>query len=78
MPTINEEDLAELERVIPEISDSLMHHLSPRMRTQLRRIKEILSNVRWRYGPPLIVESFPANGHLPGDDDDQNTSSISV
>jgi len=56
-----EEDLAELERVIPEFSDSMMGKLSPRMRTQLRRCKEILSNVRWNYGPHSEVEIIPAS-----------------
>jgi hypothetical protein len=35
MMQIHEEDFAELERAIPELSDSLMGKLTPRMRTQL-------------------------------------------
>jgi len=45
-------DLAELERVIPDIAEALMVHMSGRQKTQLRRVQAILSNVRWNYGPP--------------------------
>lgn len=57
-----EEDLSELEKIIPEISDSMMGKLTPRMRTQLRRCKDILSNVRWNYGPHSEVEIIPVDG----------------
>lgn len=54
---INGDDLAELERMMPDIASALMVHLNARQRVQLRRIKEILSNVRWDYGPPDKVEA---------------------
>lgn len=53
---IYESDLSELERSLPDISDALMAHLHPRQRVQFRRAKEILSNVRWNYGPATEVE----------------------
>lgn len=53
---ISTTDFDDLERFIPDIADKLMIHLQPRQKTQLRRIKEILSNVRWNYGPPDHVE----------------------
>ena len=60
MYQVHEEDFAELERIIPELSDAMMGKLTPRMRTQLRRCKDILSNVRWNYGPHSEVEIIPA------------------
>lgn len=54
---IYEEDLAELEKLLPVAFDELaMTQPSPRARTMFRRIKEIISNVRWNYGPPEQVE----------------------
>lgn len=53
---IYEDDLAELERILPDIESHLMLHLDARQRTQLRRVKDILSNVRWNYGPHDNVE----------------------
>lgn len=58
---IYEDDLSDLEKCIPLISDSLMEHLDPRMRTQLRRCKTILSDVRWNYGPHTEVDVIPAD-----------------
>jgi len=57
---IHEEDLAELERTLPQLSESMLPVLTPCLRTQLRRCKIILSNVRWNYGPPTDVEQIPA------------------
>jgi hypothetical protein len=57
---ITEDDLAELERLLPEVADAVSFGTepgaSPRIRTQLNRVKTILSNVRWNYGPPSEVE----------------------
>jgi hypothetical protein len=58
---IYEEDLTELERALPEFSDRLMGLLDNRLRTQLRRVQTILSNVRWNYGPPSHVEKIAAD-----------------
>jgi len=56
---IHEEDLQELERVIPEIFESLTHETNqPKHRVQLRRVKEILSDVRWNYQPHTDVEKI--------------------
>lgn len=65
---IYEDDLSELERTIPQFANALMPALNNRLRTQLRRIQEILSNVRWNYGPPTEVETLPHDDgepHLP-------------
>ena len=53
---IYEADLAELERTMPKLCESLGEHLDAKMRTQFRRLQSILSQVRWNYGPPENVE----------------------
>ncbi len=58
---IEETDLAELEKAIPQLSESLMIHLTPANRTTLRRCKNILSDIRWHYGPPSEVGQIPAS-----------------
>lgn len=57
---IYEEDLVELERIVPQISDTLEIHFTPKIRTQMRRVRDILSKVRWNYGPHTDVEVIPA------------------
>lgn len=59
---ITEDDLAELERTLPQFQDVLLPRLDNRLRVQLRRVREILSNVRWNYGPPTDVEIIPCDG----------------
>lgn len=58
---IHEEDLVELEKAIPQLSESFMMHLTPATRTTLRRCKNILSDIRWHYGPPSEVGRVPAS-----------------
>jgi hypothetical protein len=58
---ITEADLVELERLLPVMCDWLYPSLaksqpgSNKLRMQLRKVKDIVSNVRWNYGPPLDV-----------------------
>ena len=60
---INEDDLAELERTLPQFMSDLMplmaddNQRAPRLRTQFRRVQEIMQNVRWNYGPWSGVEA---------------------
>lgn len=56
---IYEGDLAELEQILPALHDA-MGKTSPRIRMKLRRAKQILSDVRWDYGPHSEVEEIPA------------------
>lgn len=56
---IHETDLADLERLLPEVADETMAILTPRLRVKFRQAKAILSNVRWNYGPPTDVETVP-------------------
>lgn len=58
---IYEEDLAELEKILPELAEVLVANLTGRTRIKLRRCQAILSNVRWNYGPPTDVETHPAS-----------------
>lgn len=57
---INEPDLAELEHTLPQLLDAAMPYLDNRQRVQWRRVREILANVRWNYGPPGEVTVIPA------------------
>jgi len=59
---IYEDDLAELERILPEIAGCLTPVLGARLRVQLRRVQSILSAVRWNYGPPTDVERIDPKG----------------
>jgi len=48
---IEENDLGELERILPDLAEAMMPILDNRLRIKLRRCQSIVSNVRWRYGP---------------------------
>ncbi len=53
---IKEDDLGALEATMPQLADALMPVLNNRLRVQLRRVQQVLSDVRWNYGPPSDVE----------------------
>lgn len=65
---IRDEDLEELERVLPQWVDRLTCGVAPngastfdnRLRTQVRRVQDILKDVRWNYGPPGDISFIPA------------------
>lgn len=57
---INEDDLAAMERTLPELASALYPTMDNRLRVQLRRMQNILGNVRWNYGPPSDVTVIPA------------------
>jgi hypothetical protein len=60
---ITEPDLAELERILPIICDRAiwanvpmdagMQKMSTLLRKQIEKVRDIVCNVRWNYGPPL-------------------------
>ena len=56
---INEDDLSDLERILPEITEVVEGKLDNRLRTMVRRVQSILVNVRWDYGPATEVEEIP-------------------
>lgn len=57
---INENDLNELERVLPELIEALEPSMANRHRVQARRVKQIISDVRWSYGPASECEAIAA------------------
>jgi hypothetical protein len=57
---ITEDNLGELEQILPQLADALLSNLDNRLRVKLRRCQAILSNVRWNYGPPRNVKAIPA------------------
>lgn len=59
---IYEEDLGDLERLLPQIAEAVEPNLNNKLRVQLRRVQSILSSVRWGYGPPSEVQIVPADG----------------
>ena len=59
---LHEEDLGELERILPQLAEALSPTLDNRLRTKLRRCQSILSNIRWDYGPHSQVKVIPADG----------------
>lgn len=60
--TIHEEYLADLERLLPQFSEELCGcSAGNKVRTQLRQVQRILSDVRWGYGPPKLVDTIPAD-----------------
>lgn len=64
MYQISQTDLEDLERIIPQWCwRYMMKNLdSPEGRTQFRRVQQILSDVRWHYGPWTGVEIIPCDG----------------
>jgi len=60
---IAEDDLADLERIVPDLADAVTvtPSLDNAMRVRIRRVQRILSDVRWNYGPPAEVEIVRAD-----------------
>lgn len=56
---INADDLATLERVLPEVFERLYPTMDNRLRTQFRQVQRIIVDVRWNYGPPGEVIVIP-------------------
>jgi hypothetical protein len=59
---INENDLATLEHVLPELLMRMYPYLDARTKSQWRKVQQVLVDVRWNYGPPLEVHVIPADG----------------
>jgi hypothetical protein len=49
---IYEDNLVELEKLLPELCDALYPTLNNPIKVKLRRLKNLLSDIRWNYGPP--------------------------
>lgn len=57
---INEDDLCAIEEILPSLcfrSGEMLNDTAVRMK--YRRLKEIVSDVRWGYGPPQEVVVIP-------------------
>lgn len=58
---IYENDLAKLEAALPRIMDAAGLALNqPGVQVMFDEVKEILSNVRWDYGPPQEIHVHEA------------------
>lgn len=58
---IAEDDLQKLENTLPKLQDVLGLALNrPDVQVMLQECKEIISNVRWNYGPPSEVHIIDA------------------
>ena len=62
---ITENDLATLERELPRLLEISFPHLDNQQRSKWRVVREIVSNVRWEYGPPGSVEVIPIEENNP-------------
>lgn len=58
---ISEDDLADLERIIPELFHRLFSQMDNATRIKWRKVQDTLSNVRWQYGPPGEIVTIPAD-----------------
>lgn len=66
---IREDDLETLERVLPELMQSnMVSHNDPKVRVRWRKVREIVADVRWNYGPFSDVTEIPLDD--PGDNDE--------
>lgn len=63
MFSIREDDLADLERIVPQLADAVTMDAEAlaKSKRHARVCKRILSDVRWDYGPPDEVEVIPAD-----------------
>ena len=71
---ISEEDLAELERVLPDLCQRVSHAEARcreqeekptddnRLNVQIRRVQKIMLDVRWNYQPHTDISTVPADG----------------
>lgn len=58
---INEDDLQKLEMALPRICELSGQALNnPEAQVLFAEAKEIISNIRWDYGPPQAVEVLNA------------------
>ncbi len=57
MYQINQNDLADLERIVPAEFENCIPEVrnTPRFRTACRRVKDILSDIRWNYHPHIEI-----------------------
>lgn len=64
MHQIKEDDLAELERALPLLLDEMYPlfadpDAAKRLNSRWGRVREIVTDIRWNYGPPMGVVEVP-------------------
>ena len=58
---IYEDDLQKLEHTLPRIAEHCGEAMNrPEVQVLFQELKEIVSNVRWNYGPPTEVQRIDA------------------
>lgn len=54
---VYEDDLRTLETALPRLQDALRERAcDPAVQVALQEVKDILSNIRWNYGPPQEMQ----------------------
>lgn len=56
---IKEDDLADLERILPDLIGGPPGALDNAYRTKIRRVQKIVQDIRWNYGPHVLMEKVP-------------------
>lgn len=65
MREIHDDDLATLEQLVPELCGRIGDRTTNTDRAKIRRVQEVLKNVRWNYQPHSgheQVEGDPSDG----------------
>jgi hypothetical protein len=61
---VYEDDLQKLEHALPRIADHCGEAINrPELQVLFQEIKEIVSNIRWNYGPHTSVQTIPGAGN---------------
>lgn len=68
---IRDDDLSELTQLTARVLDDWIFEVgtTPLNRRTYTRIRDILSDVRFNYGPPTYIEKIPCDGLEPGSDE---------
>lgn len=68
---VTEDDLCDLERMLPQLCEfaTLRPDARPMFRVMTRRLQQIMTNIRWDYGPSGEVHVIPVDGPMPNSED---------
>lgn len=64
---ITEEDLADLEKMLPDLMHAHAARVNTAEKVKWRQVIEIIKNVRWCYGPWLECHELKADSSEPDD-----------
>ena len=59
--SINEDDLKTLEECLPPLTQRIGENTTNRDRVMIRRVQQVMQNVRWEYQPHGDIEEIPAD-----------------